>query len=149
MNEFIKQMNSDRIFIVAGPPGAGKTTYALQNMQPGDILIDLDHIAAALMGSDHVTGDNDNILSSATYVRECLINAIESNQLTFSRAFITTVAWPSKIQKRTGGKIIKLDPGYKETMRRIESDTTRDPDQMRKRKDAALKYYYLRGGQNV
>ena len=149
MNEFFRQMNADRIIIVAGPPGAGKTTYALKNMQPGDILVDLDHIAAALMGSDHVTGNNANVLDTAVYVRECLIDAIENNKLTFGRAFITTVVGPQKIQKRTGGEIVKLDPGIDETMRRIQEDTTRDPDQRRHRKDEALKYYYTRGTGNV
>ena len=37
-----------QVFIVYGPPLAGKTTYVRQNMVPGDLVVDLDAIRAAL-----------------------------------------------------------------------------------------------------
>lgn len=37
-----------RVVILAGPPGAGKTSEALRLMEKGDLIIDLDRILAAL-----------------------------------------------------------------------------------------------------
>jgi predicted kinase len=36
------------LYVVMGPPAAGKTTYVMSRANPGDIIIDLDRIAAAL-----------------------------------------------------------------------------------------------------
>lgn len=36
------------LYVVMGPPASGKTTHVLERAQPGDIIIDLDRIAAAL-----------------------------------------------------------------------------------------------------
>lgn len=48
-----------RVTLIAGPPGAGKTTLARLSMRPGDILIDFETIAADMGWSraesrDHV-----------------------------------------------------------------------------------------------
>lgn len=138
-------MQEARVIIVTGPPGSGKTTYAKQHRQSGDIVIDVDHIAAALMLADGIPKKYDDVLSSAVFIRDRLIDAIANNQLTYGRAFIITTENARKIQDRTGGQIITIDPGIEETLRRIESDTDRDPDQRMRRRDLALKYYYRRG----
>ena len=38
-----------RIVVVTGPPAAGKTTFVEQHARPGDVTIDMDRIARALM----------------------------------------------------------------------------------------------------
>lgn len=38
-----------RVVVVMGPPAAGKTTYIDQHAKPGDVTIDMDRIARALM----------------------------------------------------------------------------------------------------
>lgn len=38
-----------RIVVVTGPPAAGKTTFVEQHAKPGDVTIDMDRIARALM----------------------------------------------------------------------------------------------------
>lgn len=149
MNEMLKQMNEDRVIIVCGPPGAGKSTYAKQNRQRGDIIIDTDYLSAALMCSESITGNSSEVLSTAVYAWNAIIDAIAENKITFARAFIITVTDAWKIQSRTGGRIVKLDPGINETLRRIDEDKTRSAEQNRLRKDQALKYYYTRGGKNV
>lgn len=35
-------------YVIYGPPGSGKTTYAKQNMSAGDIVIDFDALYSAL-----------------------------------------------------------------------------------------------------
>lgn len=41
------------IVLIAGPPCAGKSTYAQQHAEPGDMVIDYDLIAAAIGSPDH------------------------------------------------------------------------------------------------
>lgn len=144
-NKYFRAMQEARVVIVTGPPGSGKTTYARQNRRTGDIVIDVDHIAAALMLSDTISKDYSEVLSAALLIRDKLIDAIAENQLTYGRAFIITTDNARKIQNRTGGRIVTIDPGIEETMRRIDSDASRDPDQRMRRRDLALKYYYQRG----
>lgn len=50
--------HSFSVNLVTGPPLAGKTSYVLSNMTPGDLVVDQDAIAAALsysaMHEDHL-----------------------------------------------------------------------------------------------
>ena len=38
------------VHIIYGPPGSGKTTFALENMKRGDLILDMDLIFQALSG---------------------------------------------------------------------------------------------------
>ena len=40
------------VHIVTGPPGAGKNTFVNAQMQPNDMIIDLDAIYAAISNSN-------------------------------------------------------------------------------------------------
>lgn len=139
-------MQQDRVFIITGPPGAGKSTFARSHAGPGDIVIDVDYLAAALKLTESIPADYSDVLSAVVFIRDALIKAISTNQLTYGRAFIVTTQHAKRIQDQTGGKIITIDPGADETFRRIEADQTRSLEQQRRRKDIALKYYYSKRG---
>lgn len=38
------------VFLICGPPGAGKTTYVREHMKPGDIVWDFDAVLQAITG---------------------------------------------------------------------------------------------------
>lgn len=38
----------NRVVVVSGPPGSGKTTHVAQFKEPGDLVWDLDAVSAAL-----------------------------------------------------------------------------------------------------
>ena len=50
------------VTLVCGPAGSGKTTYVLNHMTPGDVIVDVDALHAALTGQnghyhhEHLTG---------------------------------------------------------------------------------------------
>lgn len=144
--EYHKHMDeawrADRILIVTGPPGSGKTTYCRENRKHGDIVLDLDYIAAALEISRPGHQDRSGVIRTALAVYDFLIDAIDKGSLTYSRAFIITTNQARQIQAKTGGRIIRIDPGIEETMRRIESDPDCTVEERMHRKDQALKYYY-------
>jgi len=59
-----------RVTLITGPPCAGKTTWARDRAQPGDIVLDQDAIGAAAMsrGLDHVAAMTDG---TAWVIRCC------------------------------------------------------------------------------
>lgn len=66
-----------RVAIVWGPPGCGKSTYIRRHMDPTDLVVDLDLIRQALtMGGRESTANNLVALSIAA--RECLFRLIEA-----------------------------------------------------------------------
>lgn len=142
IHDFIQDFQRDRIIIITGAPGCGKTTYARQHRERGDIVIDLDYIASALMLSTSAHGNRDEVLDAAWYLREVLIDAVINNKVVYSRAFIIATRDAKKLQQRTGGTIVDLDVGLEETIRRIDADTETTEEEKRHRKDLAFGYFY-------
>lgn len=64
------------IYLIYGPPGAGKTTYAKKHMSPGDVLIDYDLINQALTGCDGHTREQI-LFDRVNDCRNYLINTID------------------------------------------------------------------------
>lgn len=67
-----KQMSDTKITVVAGPPGAGKTTYVEKHKGKNDLVIDLDALGIAL-GSDVTHDHNDRILPFMFAARDAVI----------------------------------------------------------------------------
>lgn len=142
LSDFIDEFQQDRIFIITGPPGGGKTTYARNLRQPGDIVIDLDYIAAALMLSTSAHEDKGDVLDAAWFVRDQLIKAVASGSIAYGRAFIIATTGAEKLREETGGTVVVVDPGMDETLRRIQADETMTDSEKKRRKDSAVGYYY-------
>lgn len=144
MNRFyeeMKEMQRDRIIIVTGAPGSGKTTYAKQNRRAGDIVIDLDYIAAALMLSTNPHDARQDVLDTAFFLRKQLIDAIADNRIAYSRAFIIATNDAKKLQERLGGIIVDVDQGFIDTFARIDQDTETTEEDRKRRKEYAIAYY--------
>lgn len=48
--------------IVSGPPGSGKTTYVVDRMRKGDLVLDLDRLFAAISFQDLYQRKNEQVL---------------------------------------------------------------------------------------
>lgn len=115
-----------KVVVVAGPPGAGKTTYAKKHMQPGDLLIDFEVIGEELgfdrlQSRDHV-GD---ILAE----RNRRLRALATAQPDLT-AYVCLLA-PSPTLRHWwreilgAEKVVVLDPGLPTVHRQIRRDRSR------------------------
>lgn len=109
------------LYVITGPPTAGKTTYVSTHAKRGDIRIDLDHIANLLSGSpmdNHThTGVVTQVARKARHVmiREAMKHAHEVDVW-----IIDTKPKPQRLREyqKHGAKIITLDPGIHEVRKR-------------------------------
>lgn len=115
------------LYVVCGPPGAGKSTYVAQNADKHDMVLDLDALAEEihkrpLHELDRATRNalleerNDRLIRFAegnTIHRRCWLIATAGTQL--QRDF-----WESK-----GAKVVVIHPGADVCIARIVEETRR------------------------
>lgn len=107
--------------VITGPPCAGKSTYVQAHAHPGDIVIDLDRIAAALTiaggGHDHPR----HIRRVAYRARGVAIDAALRHVGETGVWIIHTDPAPETLTRyaQHGAQVITLDPGYDVVMDRI------------------------------
>lgn len=108
--------------IVCGPPAAGKTTYARQAAQPGDLVIDLDDILAKIKPHYRPwSGDvSREELTAALRTRNAMLGSLERRA--GGKAWFIVMA-PSQAerkwwQRKLGGDVVLLNPGMAECKQR-------------------------------
>lgn len=125
------------LYVVTGPPAAGKTTWVNQHAQYGDIVIDYDHLAQALAPEaavDQLTGDPADQpppLARATQAaRQAAIHSAITDHDHNPDAFDVYIVHATPSRQHTnhyrhhGAHIITCDPGYTECMRRAALERT-------------------------
>lgn len=110
------------LIVITGPPAAGKTTYVAEHAKPGDIRIDLDHIANALAGEP--IGNHDHaahILTVAKAARQAAIDAAIKQDCTVW--LIHTNPTPKQLDdyQAQGATIHTIDPGKDVVMKRCKT----------------------------
>lgn len=85
------------ITVVTGPPCGGKSTYIQENMQDGDLVIDMDFLAKALLA---------NRVESHSYDDRVRVVARAARNAAVKQALVTAQG-----ERRWGVWIIHTDPG--------------------------------------
>ncbi|MGW7435700.1 AAA family ATPase [Streptomyces sp. NPDC054849] len=110
------------LYVVTGPPAAGKSSWITAHAGPGDIVIDLDRIALALAGPDARPWDHDEtLLRVAHRARFAAIDEAVTHRDKVDVYLIHTL--PSEKAtaryKRLDARIVVVDPGKEIVMQRV------------------------------
>lgn len=117
------------IYIVAGAPGSGKTTYVRKNKRAGDLIIDVDALYIALSGEDWYD-KSSALLPVVLDVRDMIVNNIlqYERRKCFYNAWIITSnpTHRHRLANQVGAKsVIVLETSENECMTRIHNDERR------------------------
>lgn len=117
-----KKANS--VYVVCGPPMSGKTTYVEQNMSPGDLVIDMDKLYAAVSLRE-MYNKPDNLKYNVFAIKNLLINQIKTRYGNFKSAWIIGTYANSVERERLandlGAEIIILDVCKEECIVRLDN----------------------------
>lgn len=129
------------LYVVTGPPAAGKTSWIEARAKASDIVIDLDRITRALAGPGAPNWNQDpTLLRVAHKARYAAMHeAFEHRDKTDVYLIHTmpTTKWLARY-RRMDAAIIAVDPGRDIVMQRIEA--MRDPEMKR----VATRWYQSR-----
>ncbi|MFG2328261.1 hypothetical protein ACGFMM_01410 [Streptomyces sp. NPDC048604] len=120
------------LYVITGPPAAGKTSWIQAHATARDIVIDLDRIAVALTGPGAPQWNQDAlVLRVAHKARFAAMHEAFELRDKLDVYLIHTMPSPKAMAKykRLDAQIVTVDPGQDIVMQRI--DAMRDPDMRR------------------
>lgn len=108
------QPQSQKIYLVYGPPASGKTTYVSQHAYDDDLVVDLDKISFAV----NCTGSRkaDNLLNVAMAMQEQAYRLIAKGEVD-SRQIWIIACLPNKQEREQLISRLKAEPILMETSR--------------------------------
>ncbi|MEV5607003.1 hypothetical protein [Streptomyces sp. NPDC052225] len=110
------------LYVITGPPAAGKSSWIEARARPTDIVIDLDRIALALAGPGAPQWlHDDRLLKIAHRARFAAIDEAVKHRDQLDVYLIHTMPSPKALAKykRLNAKIITVDPGQAIVMQRV------------------------------
>jgi hypothetical protein len=111
------------LYVVTGPPAAGKSSWIEARARPADVVIDLDRITAALSGPGAPNWTQDGIaLRVAHRARYAAIDEALKHLDDTDVYLIHTMPsakWLARY-RRHGAEIVAVDPGKDIVMQRIQ-----------------------------
>lgn len=116
------------LFVICGPPAAGKSSWIAARAKPADIVIDLDRIAVALAGPGAPQWQHDEtLLKIAHRARFAAVDEAIKYRSTTDVYLIHTMPSAKALARyrRLEAKVVAVDPGRDIVMQRVKD--MRDP----------------------
>lgn len=113
---------TQRVYIVYGSPLSGKSTYVHDNMQVGDLVVDMDTIWQSVSGCDRYVKPNE-IKPIVFGVRDYLIDCIRTRQGKWSTAWVIG-GYPygaerERLARQLNARLIHIDTTQSECLERL------------------------------
>ena len=119
-------LHSDRYTVVTGAPCSGKTTYILEHMAVGDVMIDFDRLAQAVSPQSPKHRYPEHIREVVRVMRLAAIRHILDAQSGVRLWVIDTAirdhAAAVARYRRLGATVIELDPGLDVCIERAKAE---------------------------
>lgn len=114
--------------VLVGPPASGKSTHALNNAKPGDIVIDYDRLAQALTAPGAPTHQHPPHLNAITRAARTAAIDVALKQASHVDVWlIHSNPGPARIEHYLahGADIIVIDPGREVVVERCKRERPR------------------------
>lgn len=115
------------LYVVTGPPGAGKTTWVTEHAKQGDVVIDYDRLAQALTVPGADTHDHGKTVRSVAHrARIAAISAALRYVHRVDVYIIHTKPRPEAMAKYATyqAQVITINPGQDVVMQRVAQQRT-------------------------
>ena len=122
------ELQQTKTVIVWGSPASGKTTYVLDHMETGDLVVDLDSIKQAI-SAQKKRNTPENLSKVAIGITEYLYGLIERGEVDCQTKWVIASLPDRKereeLARRLKAELVYMDAAYHECLRRVEGDNER------------------------
>lgn len=117
-----------KVYYVWGAPCSGKTTFVRENMQEGDLVLDIDRLWSALSGQPEYI--KPNAIKAAVFMaRDAVIDSIKTRAGNWQQAFVieggALLGDRMRRIETLGAESIHINTDYDECINRLANDDSR------------------------
>lgn len=120
-----------QIYLVYGPPLAGKSSYVKEVMDEGDLIIDLDNIWQAVSGCERYVKPG-RLKAVVFKIRDTLLDSVKYRLGRWNNCYIIggypLISERERLCKELGAREVFIDTSHSECLARLQDSKGRDPE---------------------